>query len=387
MDYIACWFLIGSKYIQSINSQLAFVSTNSICQGQQVAMLWPHVFSLGLEIGFAHQSFKWTNNAKGNAGVACIVVGLRNISNDSKLLFKEGINQTVKNINAYITNGSDLIVQKRSKPLSCLPVMTYGNKSADGGHLILSSQEKKQLIEAYPDSHRFIKKLKGSSEFIREHERFCLWIEDKDLKEANSIEGINRRIEGVIDFRLSSKKLATQKKAEVAHRFAETRYGEQSSLIIPRLSSDRRPYIPIGFLEKDTIILDRAFAIYDPEPWIFSIISSRIHITWVRAVAGRLKMDYNYSSSLCYNTFPFPEISEAQKTTLEDHVFKVLDEREKHPEKTMAELYDPDKMPDGLKQAHHEMDVAVEQCYRKQPFKSDEERLEYLFKLYEEMIK
>ena len=387
LDYIACWFLIGSKYILDANAQLAFVSTNSICQGQQVAMLWPHIFSTGLEIGFAHQSFKWTNNAKGNAGVACIVVGLRNISAKPKLLFNAGVFQSVKNINAYIANGSDLIILKRSKSLSCLPIMTYGNKSADGGHLILSLQENNQLIENHPKARQFIKKLKGSSEFIRGHERFCLWIEDADLEVAKNIKGINKRIEKVLEFRLSSKKVATQKKAEEAHRFAETRYGEQNSLIIPRLSSDRRDYIPIGFLDKDTIILDRAFAIYDPDPWIFSIISSRLHITWVRAVAGRLKIDYNYSSSLCYNTFPFPEISKSQKTILEDHVFKVLDEREKHPEKTMAELYDPDKMPEGLRQAHHQMDLAVEQCYRKQPFKSDEERLEYLFRLYEEMIK
>jgi hypothetical protein len=203
---------------------------------------------------------------------------------------------------------------------------------------------------------------------------------------AKSIKGINKRIEQVREFRLASKKKATQVKADMSHRFTEARYGEKNSIIIPRVSSERRPYIPIGFLESDTIILDSAQAIYDPEPFIFAIISSRIHMTWVRAVAGRLKTDYRYSSALCYNTFPFPEITEAQKTTLEDHVFNVLDEREKHPEKTMAELYDPDKMPEGLKQAHHEMDLAVEQCYRKQPFKSDEERLEYLFKLYEEMI-
>lgn len=386
LDYIACWFLIGSRYIQESIAQLAFVSTNSITQGEQVAMLWPHVFSSNVEIGFAHQSFKWTNNAKGNAGVTCIVVGLRNISSKSKTLFNEGLQHTVTNINAYLANGINQIIVKRTSLLSLIPKMSYGNKSADGGFLSLTEQERNNLIKESPEAKIIIKKLIGSAEFINDKRRFCLWIKNDDLEFALSVLSIKKRIEKVKEFRLNSKKKATQLKAEIAHRFAETRYGQNQSIIIPSVSSERRKYIPIGFLDTEFVISNSAFGIYDPEPWIFSIISSRIHMAWVRAVAGRLKTDYRYSSALCYNTFPFPEISAAQKTTLEDHVFKVLDEREKHPEKTMAELYDPDKMPEGLRQAHHEMDSAVEQCYRKQPFKNDEERLEYLFKLYEKMI-
>ncbi|MBT4837658.1 MAG: class I SAM-dependent DNA methyltransferase, partial [Methylococcales bacterium] len=386
LDYIASWFLLGAKYIKNSSTKFAFVSTNSINQGEQVALLWPHVFDMNIEICFAHQSFKWTNNAKGNAGVTCVIVGVRNLSAAPKLIFNGGLTNTVKNINSYLTNARNITISKRSSPLSMIPAMLRGNGAVDGGFLLLNQEERNTLLDVLPETNMFIKKLIGSSEFINDKHRFCLWVEDKDLTLAKSIKCVNKRIEQVREFRLASKKKATQVKAISSHRFAETRYGKQNSIIIPRVSSERRYYIPIGFLEKDTIILDSAQAIYDPEPFIFAIISSLIHMTWVRTVAGRLKTDYRYSSALCYNTFPFPEVTDTQKTTLEDHVFNVLDEREQHPEKTMAELYDPDKMPKGLRQAHHEMDLAVEQCYRKKPFESDEERLEYLFKLYEEMI-
>ena len=386
LDYIACWFLIGSKYIQNANAQLAFVSTNSISQGEQVAMLWPHIFSTNLEIGFAHQSFKWTNNAKGNAGVTCIVVGIRNSSGKPKFLFKNGISHAVKNINPYLSNSKNLVVEKRRAPIATVPTMSYGNKAADGGYLSLTEHERDELLSITAEAEHFIKKLIGSAEFINDKRRYCLWIENGDLEKVKSLAGIDTRIEKVRQFRLNSKKKATQEKADIPHRFAEARHGSKSSIIVPSVSSERRQYIPIGFLDSDYVISNSAFGLYDPPPYTFAIISSRIHMTWVRAVAGRLKTDYRYSSALCYNTFPFPEITEAQKNTLEDHVFKVLDAREQHPEKTMAELYDPDKMPGGLRQAHHEMDLAVERCYRSRPFNSDEERLEYLFKLYEEMI-
>jgi len=386
LDYISCWFLLGSKYIKNSIAQFAFVSTNSINQGEQVSLLWLHLFKLGSEINFAHRSFKWTNNAKGNAGVTCVVVGIRNISIKPKWLFNNGLSLNVKNINPYLANGKNIVVSRRSEPLSSIPLMLRGNGAVDGGHLFLSEYERTAFLKEVPEVECFIKKLIGSSEFINDKRRYCLWIEFSNEKEAMSVPDIALRIEKVKQFRLSSKKKATQEKAITPYSFAETRYSKQRSIIIPRVSSERRQYIPIGFLDGDTIILDSAQAIYDPPVFVFSIISSRMHMTWVRTTAGRLKTDYRYSSALCYNTFPFPEISEAQKTNLEDCVFKVLDEREQHPEKTMAQLYDPDKMPEGLRTAHHEMDLAIEKCYRSKPFKSDEERLEYLFNLYEEMI-
>ncbi len=387
LDYVSCWFMLGSKFIANANAQCAFVSTNSISQGVQVAMLWPNIFDAGLEISFAHQSFKWTNNAKGNAGIICVVIGLRNFSKGIKTLFGSSVGSIVKNINPYLTNGTNLIVEKRSKPLSNLPIMLYGNKPADGGSLILSTKEKNELVEYYPKADIFIKKYIGSQEFIKGLERWCLWIEDNDLKQAVAIPEIAKRINKVKEFRQKSNKKATQQKAQFSHSFVEKRYSKTDAIIIPVVSSERRKYIPTGFVNKDTIINVKAFAIYNPALYILAIISSSMHMNWVRAVGGRMKTDYSYINTICYNAFPFPEITEAQKTTLEGHVFKVLDERELHPEKTMAQLYDPNKMPDGLRKAHLEMDLAIEKCYRPQPFKSDDERLEYLFKLYEKMIK
>ncbi len=385
LDFISCWFLLGAKYTLNSDVKMAFVSTNSISQGAQVFSLWSIIFKLNLEIFFAHTSFKWTNNAKGNAGVTCIIIGIRNINSNKKFIYRDSIKVEVKNINAYLSVGSNILVEKRKKSLSSLPKMTDGSGALDGGNLILSDNEKNTLCEKYPDAEIFIKKYTGSREFINSIPRWCLWINDSDISTALKIVDIKDRVDQVRHCRESG---GTRGKncINTPHRFAWINKPKKSQIIVPTVSSERRTYIPSGYLDVDTIVSNSANVIHDPEPFVFSIISSRIHMTWVRAVAGRLKTDYRYSSALCYNTFPFPEIIEAQKATLEDHVFNVLDEREKHPEKTMAELYDPDKMPEGLRQAHHEMDVAVEQCYRKQAFKSDEERLEYLFKLYEEMI-
>lgn len=387
LDYISCWFLQGARYIQHSSEEIAFVTTNSICQGEQVAILWPQIFDLGLEIGFAHQSFKWTNSARGNAGVTCVIIDIRSSSSAGKYIFKNGVSQTVKSINPYLASGKNLIIIKRRMPLSRIAPMSYGNKAADGGFLSFGKNELNQLLKASPEAECFVKKFTGSSEFINDKLRYCLWIEDSDVDKSQRFPEIRERIEEVRKFRLNSNKEATREKAEIPHRFAEARHSEKSSIIVPSHSSERRQYIPIGFLDENYVISNSAYSIYDPPPYIFAVISSRMHMTWVRAVAGRLKTDYRYSSALCYNTFPFPDITEAMKATLEEHVFQVLDEREQHPEKTMAQLYDPDKMPDGLRLAHHEMDQAVEQCYRAKPFVSDEERLEYLFKLYEEMTK
>jgi hypothetical protein len=383
-DYVTCWFLKGAKYIHGTDAALAFVSTNSISQGEQVGYLWPRILGQ-IEIGFAHQSFKWTNNAKGNAGVTCVVVGIRNIGNEPKILFYKSTSRIVKNISPYLLDGGDIIVHRTKHPISKIPKMVMGNMARDGGNLILSKEEAVKLKKDFPESLPLIRELYGAYEFLNSTPRWCLWISDSDLKIAEKIQPINNRINNVYKFRISSDAKTTQQYSSIPHKFAQRSHQAGISIIIPRVSSERRDYIPFGFLGDESIISDSAQAIYNAESYIFAIISSRMHMTWVRTVAGRLKTDYRYSSSLCYNTFPFPEINEAQKIALEDRVHKVLDERESHSEKTMAQLYDPDKMPAALRQAHHEMDLAVEQCYRTRPFGSDEERLEYLFKLYEQM--
>ena len=280
LDYISCWFLIGSKYILKSNAKFAFVSTNSINQGEQAGLLWPHIFSLNLEIGFAHQSFKWTNNAKGNAGVTCVVVSVRNISLHLKQLFQSSVSKKVKNITPYLTEGNNISLVRHSEPISNIPKMIYGNKSTEGGYLFLSASEKNNMLSESPIAIKFIKKLVGSSEFIRGNERWCLWIKDSELKEARSINKIDERLNKVSEFRLKSKAACTVKFAEHPNKFKQITYRGNSSLIIPRVSSERRQYIPIGFLEDDTIILDSAQAYGNAQEFIGMVFSRLSLIKW-----------------------------------------------------------------------------------------------------------
>lgn len=385
MDYIASWFYLGSKYIDGINAKCAFVSTNSICQGEQVSLIWNNILSETIEIDFAVQSFKWTNNAKGNAGVTVIIVGLRNVSKKQKYLYINNIEKKVNNINAYLIDGSQIIVTKRSKPLSNLPEINFGSMANDGGALFLSKQEYDKEISKEPKLIPFIKKVLGAREFINDIERWCIWIEDEKIEEAFKLPFLKEKIQLVQNHRNKSSREATNVLAEFSHRFAEVRHQKGSSIILPRVSSERRNYIPFGFLDEDHIISDSAQAIYNTEPWIFGVISSKIHMVWVKNVGGKLKTDYRYSVGLCYNTFPFPKITDKQKEIINLHVFAILEEREKYPEKNLAQLYDYSKMPKSLKEAHHELDLAIERCYRLKPFENDVERLEFLFNEYEKM--
>jgi type II restriction/modification system DNA methylase subunit YeeA len=387
LDYIAIWFHKGANYINGYNAKCAFVSTNSICQGEQVAPFWSNIISSNIEIDFAHQSFKWTNNAKGNAGVTVIIVGLRNLSNSPKYLFNDNFKKVARNINPYLLDGSNSIIVGRTKPISSFPQMKFGNKPNDGGGLIFSVDEYEQLIKEYPKAKEFTKILLGSSEFIRGNKRYCLWIEDIQLEEAIRIPEIAKRIEKTEIHRLNSTDKGANKLAERPHQFRDFNIAIDTAIIIPNVSSESRKYIPIGYVSNDVVLSNSASAIYDAEPWIFAVLTSRMHMVWVRNVGGKLKTDYRYSAKLCYNTYPFPDISTKQKENLNLYVFAILDERAKHPSKTMAQLYNPTTMPKGLLQAHQELDTAIEQCYRLQPFKNDTERLEYLFKQYEEMVK
>jgi len=385
LDYIACWFFKAADYLAGARAKSAFVSTNSICQGEQVSLLWPYVlFEKQLEIDFAHRSFRWENNAKHNAGVTVAIIGLRNKSNAKKYLFDGNGVRTVENIGPYLIEGKNIVVYKTNEVFSGLPPMCFGSMPNDGGKLFLSPEEVQKLSAEYPQAEKFVKRMFGAEEFINGDEEYCLWIYDRDKEIAEKIPPIAERINAVRKQRLASNRAATQKLADVPYRFGEVRHKETNAIIVPCHTSERRNYIPFGFLDKESVILNSAQAIYDPEPWVFGVICSRLHNVWVRAVAGRIRTDIRYSSSLCYNPFPIPILSEKQKEMISTHVFNVLAERENHPEKTIAQLYDPDLMPPGLSQAHQDLDTAVEKCYRSRPFGSDEQRLEYLFELYEE---
>lgn len=386
LDYISCWFYKGAKYVNNNNSRIALVSTNSICQGTQVSLLWPSILGYKVEINFAHTSFKWSNNAKAKAAVICVIVGLRSMSNEEKYLFTNNLKKAVKNISPYLTDNSNIIVSDRKIPLSNFPPMCFGSMPNDGGHLMISKEKYLEIRNHNKEAVSFVRKAVGGQEFIKGIDRYCFWINDEDLPLAKNIDLVNNRIESVKNYRNKSSRKATRKLALFGHKFGEVRHQETDLIIVPATSSERREYIPIGFLPKGTIVTNSAQVIYNSKPYNLSIVTSKMHMVWLRAIAGRLKSDYRYSSVLCYNTFPFPKITDTQKKELETHVYAVLEQRELHPEKTLAQLYDPDKMPEGLLAAHQALDLAVERCYRKEPFTSDEERLAYLFKLYEKMI-
>jgi hypothetical protein len=387
LDLIAAWFKIGAEYIKGTKAQLAFVSTNSICQGEQVALLWPYIFDKGVEIGFAHASFKWTNGARNVAGVTVVVINLRATNKSKRYIYDNLIRAEVDHINAYLTAGSNTIAYKRSRPLSNFPEMTYGNKPVDGGNLILSDQEKDSLLSQHPTVTKFLRPLYGSQEFIKGSPRWCLWIDADDLQEALSTPEIADRISKTKVMRLDSRDEGANKLASRPYQFRDTKTSKHNTLIVPRVSSERREYIVAGYLAGEDIVLDSAQAIYDADSWILAILVSKMHMTWVRAVGGQLETRIRYSSAIAYNTFPLRGLLDHEKIELEKKARAILFARENHSEHSLAELYDPDKMPEDLRQAHHELDLAVDRLYRPKPYSNDEERLADLFSLYEQMTK
>ena len=386
LDYISIWFYLASKYIKHTKAKFAFVSTNSICQGEQVSVLWPLILNNKQEILFAYTSFKWQNNAKGNAGVTVVIIGVGNENKAMKILFTGEKKIATESISPYLCIGSRIIVQKRNDVPKGLPKMCFGCMPYDNGNLLLDSAEKEEFVKNNINYSHFIKPILGSEEFINDKKRFCLWIDDKDLEYALQNEEIALRIEKTRKSRLNSVDESGQKLAQRAHQFRE-HPDLNECIIIPRVSSERREYIPIGFLDAGVVISDSAFAIYEAPLWLFGILTSKMHMAWVKTVGGRLETRYRYSAQLCYNTFPFPSISETQKKELERLAQEVLDVRDQHFDMTPGEMYNPESMPEDLKEVHHRLDLAVDHCYRPEPFSSDEERLECLFKLYAKMNK
>jgi hypothetical protein len=384
LDYIACWFIKAANYLGVCQSKFAFVTTNSINQGAQVHQLWPLIFNRGLEIAFAYQPFKWSNNAKGNAAVICTIIGVAKAESSDKKIFSDTSIRSVRNINAYLIPGTTCIVNQSLRPLSQLPPILTGNSPYDGGNLILSRSEKNALLVRHPEASNLLRRLYGAHDFLNGIERWCLWIADNQIDLACAIPEIRERIDRVAEFRRHGGDVA-RGLVEIPHRFRYTHTAKDSLIILPRVSSERRSYIPFGFLDATAIVSDSAQAIYDAEVWVFSVISSRLHMAWVRTVSGRLKTDIRYSSALCYNTFPLPNLSLAAKNVLEEQCWSVIAAREQNPGKTLAQLYDPETMPAALLESHRTLDETLEKIYIGRPFKNDTERLEHLFDLYAEM--
>lgn len=388
LDYISCWFYLGSLYIKESRAKLAFVSTNSISQGEQVSLIWPMIFQNDVSISFAYESFKWSNNAKGNAGVTCTIIGLvNNQDHRQSWLYKaNGTIIALREISPYLFEfNSSTIVRKISAPLHVVPIMNKGSQPTDDGNLTLDAFEKRDLIENDSRVIPFIKPYIGSEEFINRKERYCIWVEDKDVEVAQSIPSLQKRFENVRKSRLASKKAATRIDASTPYFFTERRYKESPCIVIPETSSESRYYIPIGYLKEGTVVSNAAFVIYDAPEWLFGILTSAMHMAWVRGIGGRLETRYRYSAGLCYNPFPFPKLTEEKKKEIEEAAMDIEGWRDYYFGKTLAWLYDPETMPQELREAHHRLDQIVDRCYRERPFKDENERLEWLLKLYEKM--
>jgi hypothetical protein len=391
LDYVAGWFMKAADYGTHTNAVAAFVATNSICQGQQVPILWPLVFKTGHEIAFAHTSFKWANLASHNAGVAVVIVGISNHAGKIRCLFSMGEDGTTilreaENINAYLVSASNIEVEGSSRPIADLATMQFGNHPYYGAPLIFSMADAERMCQAYPNATRFIRPLYGSQEFITAAPRACLWISDDEAVEAKAIPPVAERVEAAAIARRAAKQdRAAQKLADTPWRFREQMTAEHHALIVPRVSSENRPFLPVGLLEPACVIQEKAFALYDAPLWNMALIASRLHWVWIGTVCVRLEMRFSYSNTLGWNTFPVPTLTEKNKSDLTRCAEDILLAREAHFPATIADLYDPDNMPTDLREAHERNDEVLERIYIGRRFRNDTERLEKLFDLYTKM--
>jgi len=391
LDYVAGWFMKAADYGSETDSCAAFVSTNSICQGAQVPILWPLIFTRGQQIVFSHTSFKWANLASHNAGVTVAIIAISNHPPQMRRIFTiadngSTVEKQVGFINAYLVPGQDVIVSPLSKPVDGRGLMEWGNKPTDGGNFFLTSEERATLLSRSPEAARFIMRFLGAQEFIRGEERYCLWIEDTERGDAEAIPEVRQRIAAVAKMRAESKAAETRPAAAFPHRFRQIQSTARDfSLVVARVSSEDREYLPIGLESGRTIIGDRNFALYDAPLWNMALIASRLHWVWIGTVCVRLEMRFSYSNTLGWNTFPVPTLTEQNKADLTRCAEDILLAREAHFPATIADLYDPETMPANLREAHERNDETLERIYIGRRFKNDTERLEKLFELYTKM--
>ncbi len=386
LDYVCAWFILAAQYSQKQTGGFAFVATNSICQGEQVAILWPYLFKLGLRIFFAHTNFKWANLASHSAGVTVVVVGMRYGSQGRNLIIDVIDGQSthvriVKSISPYLIPGSELVVRPSSKPLSPTGLMIRGNMANDGGNLVLSSVEIEHILKTRPKARQFIHRYVGSKELIHGQTNYCLWIRDDQVEAALLIPEIRDRLEKVREVR---RKGGSQARAYVnlPHRFVFAPHRPGPALAVPRVSSEHRDYLPIVLTDSSQVVSERNFVLYDAPLWNMALIASRIHWVWIGTVCVRMRTDFSYSNTLGWNTFPLPILTEQNKADLTRCAEEILLARERHFPKTIADLYDPEQMPEDLRIAHERNDETLERIYIGRRFKNDTERLEKLFELY-----
>ena len=388
LDYVTLWFAKAADYAIATGAPFAFVATNSIVQGVQVPDLWPHLLNK-LEIRFAHRSFKWSNLASRNAGVTCVIVGMGLPTPNAKRLFDGDVVREVNVIGPYLAPGTTAIVEKMRKPAGPMDPMLFGNKPTDGGHLFLNRDERNQLIEKYPDAGKFVRRIYGSQELMKGLERWCLWINDDEYEEARSIPDLAFRFEGVVTARTGDKASDIAKSyADRPYRFLQ-RSGTAKShtIMIPRVSSENRIWLPVDVMDPSKVVHDRLFAIYDGAIWQAGLLSSRLHRLWLETVGGRLKEDPSYSNQLVWNTFPLPALSDRRKDELEEHWWEIDRARKEAGfSRTLGDLYVPKTMPPDLRRAHEELDETVEAIFGSRKYRSDADRIEHMLQLYERAI-
>jgi hypothetical protein len=386
LDYVAAWYLQAARYCSTNNADFALVATKTICQGIQVAMLWPLILGRGLTIFFAHRPFTWGNLAKDKAGVTCVIVGVSKRNIRPRRIFEGETIKEADNIGPYLIDMPNVIVQKQALRSDGLPIMDYGNKPSDGGNLIFEDRESVDIIlQKHPEAAPLIRRYVGSQEFVRSTARHCLWIKEEDLDLAMSIPPIAERLARVRALRMASKGKQSNDNAKTPHRFVYTPHRDGSALVVPRVTSENRPYLPCGFVDGGTVVADTAAVAYDAPTWMLAIVASRLHQQWIATVCVRLRTDYRYSNTLGWNTFPVPTLTEKNKADLTRCAEDILLAREHHFPATIADLYDPENMPADLRAAHERNDEVLERIYIGRRFKNDTERLEKLFDLYTKM--
>jgi hypothetical protein len=393
LDYVTGWYQKAAEYIKDTKIKVAFVSTNSIVQGEQTSILWRYLLNnFNVKIHFAHRTFKWSNEAKGNAAVYCVIVGFAGYDTSEKKIYDyedirgEAHEIKAKNINPYLLDSADNLIEARSKPLCQVPEMSFGNMPLDGGHLLLSNEELTELLKKEPGAEKFILPLISAYEFLNGIKRWCLWLVNARPEEIQGLPEVIKRVERVRNFRLASKAPSTQKFAQIPTLFRD-RNNPTTYILVPSTTSENRNYIPMGFFVKNNIPNNSCHIIPNGGLFHFGVLTSKMHMTWVKVVCGRLESRYRYSKNIVYNNYPWPEnLSETQKRVIEEAAQRVLDCRAEFPNSSLADLYDPLTMPPSLTAAHNNLDRVVDLAYRPQPFLNDAKRMEFLFELYEKYL-
>ncbi len=387
LDYVCGWYRKAAELIQNTKTEAAFVSTNSICQGSQVPILWNVLMNdFGIKINFAYQTFKWDSESTEKAAVHCVIVGFADFEREKKELFSvENNKKTVKNISPYLIDSDDIYVSAQKEALCDVPKMNMGNMARDGGHFFLSIEEKEEIVKKHPELEKWIHPLIGAEEFIKGKKRFCFWLNGISPAEVKSNKILYERVEAVKQFRLASNAKTTQGYAKNPYIWAQICQPDTDFIVVPVVSSERRKYVPIGFLSPENIPTTQVQIIPNANLYHLGVLTSSVHMAWMRVVAGRLKSDYRYSKEIVYNTFPWCNPTEKQKAKIEATAQQILDVRSKYPECSFAVLYDETTMPADLRKAHKENDKAVMAAYGFDPKMSEAEIVAKLFRMYEKL--